>query len=223
MKTFFDFLKEQTRIYPDTPKVKQFGDDTKMKLLGIGVKPPEENPNRPVDTTGANSPFADKSVKSYTVTPDKPLVGKDNAVKRALAAKGYDETGRKINKPTTRTFPDNPPQKQFGQDTKMKMLSIDRKITSDTSKTNEPVKTQMRPKVGSLSVKQSGYPAAKKPTLAPAESQKASSGGSYKVQSGDNPSKIAKNLGMSLQDLEKKNPGIIKRARKLKIGGTINR
>lgn len=54
----------------------------------------------PVDTTGANSPFADPSVKSYTprdtVTPDKPKIGKDPAVKKALAAKGYGETGKKI-------------------------------------------------------------------------------------------------------------------------------
>lgn len=114
----------------------------------------------PVDTTGANSPFADPSVKSYTVSPDKPMIGKDNAVKKALAAKGYGPTGEKLNKTTTRSFPDSPSQKQFGQDTKMKLLKIDRKISSDTAKASEPAKVQ--PKVGSLAVKQSGYPAAKK-------------------------------------------------------------
>lgn len=66
MKTFREFLEEQTRIYPDIPKETQFGDATKMKLLSKGIKPPEANPNRPADTTGANSPFADPSVKSYT-------------------------------------------------------------------------------------------------------------------------------------------------------------
>jgi hypothetical protein len=66
MKTFREFLEEQNRIYPDILPKKQFGDDTKMKLLGKGIKPPEANPNRPADTTGANSPFADPSVKSYT-------------------------------------------------------------------------------------------------------------------------------------------------------------
>lgn len=46
------------------------------------------------------------------VTPDKPLVSKDNAVKKALAAKGYDETGKKIMKPagqtTVATRPETP-------------------------------------------------------------------------------------------------------------------
>lgn len=67
MKTFFEFLEEQTRIYPDTPPKKQFGDDTKMKLLGKGIKPPEANPNGPADRTGANSPFADPSVSKVRV------------------------------------------------------------------------------------------------------------------------------------------------------------
>ena len=114
----------------------------------------------PVDTTGANSPFADPQVKSYVVTPDKPMVGKDDAIKKLLASKGYGPSGKKLTKPAARPFPDMPPQKQFGQDTKMKLLKIDRKISSDTAKMNEPAKVQ--PKVGSLVVKQSGYPAAKK-------------------------------------------------------------
>lgn len=261
MKTFFEFLEEQTRIYPDTPKVKQFGDDTKMKLLGKGIKPPEENPNRPVDTTGANSPFADPSVKSYTVSPDKPKVGIDDAVGKLLKQKGFDRSGKKLDvrsvyhpdheiakreagvtsgnkiqdrvpqekpaiKPAAvapakvqRPFPDKAPEKQFGQDTKMKLLKLNRRIDSDTVKVNKP-----EPKIGSLVNKQSGYPAAKKPSLAPAESQRASSGGSYKIQPGDNPTKIAQKLGLkSVKELEAKNPGILKRAKRLKIGGTINR
>lgn len=35
----------------------------------------------------------DRKIK---VTSDKPLVGKDPAVKKALAAKGYDETGKRV-------------------------------------------------------------------------------------------------------------------------------
>ena len=159
MKKLRDILEK--RIYPDVMPTKQFGDDTKMKLLGMGIKPPEQNPNIPVDTTGANSPFADKSVKSYIVTPEKPLVGKDDAIKKALAAKGYDETGKKINVAATREFPDNPPQKQFGQDTKMKLIKLNKTISSDIEKMKEPVKKQIKPKVGSLVVKQTGYPAAK--------------------------------------------------------------
>lgn len=41
---------------------------------------------------------------------------------------------------------------------------------------------------------------------------------SYTVQKGDNPSKIAKSLGLTLQQLEERNPGLIKRARSLQIG-----
>lgn len=64
------------------------------------------------------------------------------------------------DKTVERPFPDMPPQKQFGQDTKMKLLKIDRKISADIAKMDEPAKVQ--PKVGSLAVKQTGYPAAKK-------------------------------------------------------------
>ena len=121
MKSFFEFLNEQARIFPDTPKVAQFGDDTKMKLLSRGITPPEQNPNRPVDTTGANSPFADPNVKS--VSPDKPLIGKDNAVKKALAAKGYDASGKKVSQLATRSFPDQPPQQSTMKD-KLNMMRM---------------------------------------------------------------------------------------------------
>jgi hypothetical protein len=84
-------------------------------------------------------------------------------------------------------------------------------------------KTKPKPKVGSLVAPQSGYPAAKKTELAPAESQRASSGGTLKVRPGHNPTKIAQELGMTLDQLEKKNPGILKRARRLKPGETVNR
>ena len=271
MKTFFEFLEEQTRIYPDTPKVKQFGDDTKMKLLGKGIKPPEENPNRPVDTTGANSPFADPSVKSYTVSPDKPKVGTDDAVGKLLKQKGFDRSGKKLDARSVyhpdheiakrergiisnnkisdkvpselpKNLRDKPPerkdsvslQRQMSGDKapsssskdrlNMLRLKVDRQHAADDAKMNEPAKKSMQPKVGSLAVKQTGYPAAKKLSLAPAESQRASSGGSYKIQPGDNPTKIAQKLGLkSVKDLEAKNPGILKRAKRLKIGGTINR
>lgn len=67
MKTFREFLKEKTRIYPDIPKETQFGDGTKMGLLSKGIISPEANPNGPADRTGANSPFADPSVTKVRV------------------------------------------------------------------------------------------------------------------------------------------------------------
>jgi hypothetical protein len=92
-----------------------------------------------------------------------------------------------------------------------------RKTTNAFTSTINP-----EPKVASLVAPQSGYPAANKTTLAPAENQKASSGKLYKIQDKDNPTKIAKKLGISLDDLEKKNPGLIKRAKRLKIGDSLN-
>lgn len=44
---------------------------------------------------------------------------------------------------------------------------------------------------------------------------------SYVIKAGDNPSKIARMFGMSLSELEAKNPGILKRARKLRPGVTV--
>jgi hypothetical protein len=218
MKTFLEYLNEANRIFPDVAPKKQFGDDTKMKLLSKGVIPPQENPNKPVDTTGANSPFADPEVKSYKVTADKPMIGKDDAVKRALAAKGYDETG---NKTRATSYPNVRPAKSgMATDTKFKLANITQKINTPSAKQSEPV---VKPKVGSLVTPQSGYPAAKKTQLAPAENQKASSGGSYKIKPGDNPTEIANALGLTLDQLEDRNPGILKRAKRLKIGDTINR
>lgn len=53
-----------------------------------------------------------KKKTAPVVTPDKPLVSKSDAVKKALAAKGYDEAGRKISKPigltTVATRPETP-------------------------------------------------------------------------------------------------------------------
>lgn len=219
MKTFKKFVAEASRIFPDVAPKKQFGDDTKMKLLSKGIVPPQENPNKSVDTTGANSPFADPKVKSYRVSTDKPMTGKDDAVGRELAKKGYDQSGKKMR---AVSYPDTRSAKAgMATDTKVKLANITRKInTPPAIQKKEPAE---KPKVGSLVAPQSGYPASKKTRLAPAENQKASSGGSYKIKSGDNPTKIANALGMTLDDLEKKNPGFLKRARRLKPGETINR
>lgn len=149
MKTFLDFIVEQEAAGPPKP----FGHETRMKLKAKGLYAPEPSS---VDTRGANSPFADPSVKSYgdskpkmtnpevgkqrpyvsdtklkiadtnrkidagfakvkadldkldnkkpaTVAPDKPIVGKDDAVGKLLASKGYDRSGKKIAKPTAQT------------------------------------------------------------------------------------------------------------------------
>jgi len=170
MKNLRDIL-EQKRSFPDVAARKQFGDDTKMQLLGKGIIPPEENPNRKVDTTGANSPFADPSVKSYNVTPDKPLVGSDDAVGKLLASKGYSRTGEKPNENSKRSFPDSPPVPNTMQN-KLELMRIDsdnwfknlnKKMDTPPQKSIPSSVSKLEPKVGSLVATQSGYPAAEKP------------------------------------------------------------
>lgn len=43
----------------------------------------------------------------------------------------------------------------------------------------------------------------------------------YVVKKGDNPTKIARMFGMTLSELEARNPGILKRARKLRPGSSV--
>ena len=135
----------------------------------------------------------------------------DNDMKKDSTSKEY----------TSSSYPNVRSAKAgMATDTKFKLANITKKINTPSTKPSEPV---VKPKVVSLTVPQSGYPAAKKTQLAPAENQKASSGGSYKIKSGDNPTNIANALGLTLDQLEDRNPGILKRAKRLKIGDTINR
>lgn len=157
MKTFKEYMSEETR----DQKFARIRSDAAAFGKEIDAKRAAKQEPTDIFTGSRHSDGKTVQVKNQqSVTPDKPLVGKDDAVKKLLASKGYGPSGEKLTKPATRAFPDMPPQKQFGQDTKMKMLKIDRKIAADTEKMNEPAK--MQPKVGSLAVKQSGYPAAKK-------------------------------------------------------------
>lgn len=57
-------------------------------------------------------------------------------------------------------------------------------------------------------------PVPPKPTPRPART-------TYTVQEGDNPTTIARKLGMSLKQLAKKNPGLLKKARRLQVGTTL--
>lgn len=217
MKTFKQFINEEVKSLGDNPKFKEMRKrDQDFYKQSFGSEAPKSlNDTRPVDFTGSRH----SDGKTVSVIPDKPIVGKDDAVGKLLASKGYSRSGEKMR---ATSYPDvRRARAGMATDTKFKLGNITKKINTPSINQSEPTKVQ--PKVGSLAVKQTGYPAAKKPSLAPHESQRASSGGSYKIQPGDNPSKIAKNLGMSLQDLEQKNPGILKRAKRLKIGGTINR
>lgn len=66
-----------------------------------------------------------------------------------------------------------------------------------------------------------GFPAARaQPSKAPIPKARPRAE-SYTIRKGDSPEKIARMHGMSLKELEAKNPGILKRARRLKIGSKV--
>lgn len=280
MKTFFEFMTEQAAAHVGQDQVQQKRLEIQRKLeTGFGAV------NKDLKQMNISSmPAADRKSNTPSIS-NKPIVKPDKAYtsgnfNTALAAAGYDQSGKKITaipkktgvekadtpisyKPkkveatyvahpdystkiqdrvfgTYRGPQDNDMKKAstskeytsssypnvrsakagMATDTKFKLANITKKINTPSTKPSEPV---VKPKVGSLTVPQSGYPAAKKTQLAPAENQKASSGGSYKIKPGDNPTIIANDLGLTLDQLEKKNPGILKRAKRLKIGDTINR
>lgn len=269
MKTFLEFINEETF----QQQIARMRTDNATFKASVDAKSRPKKPVPPDIFTGSRHSDG-KTVQvsnQQTVTPDKPMVGKDDAVRKLLKQKGLDSSSKgtdsrsvyhpdhetakrergiisnnkisdKVPSELTKNLRDKPPerkdsvslQRQMSGDKapsssskdrlNMLRLKVDRQHAADDAKMNEPAKKSMQPKVGSLAVKQTGYPAAKKPNLAPAESQRASSGGSYKIEPGDNPTKIAQKLGLkSVKDLEAKNPGILKRAKRLKIGGTINR
>jgi hypothetical protein len=162
--------KEPSKFPPPDPFWSDKMNDRFNSMLNRVAAPKTVKPE-PVDTTGANSPFADPQVKSYIVSPDKPMVGKDDAVKKALAAKGYGPSGEKLK---------NPLQDKLDSLRKTQNDYHD-KFAKDMETKFQQASTKPKPKVGALVAPQSGYPAAKKETLAPAENQKASSKVDVKV------------------------------------------
>jgi hypothetical protein len=227
MKTFLEFMTEQAAAHVGQDQVQQKRLEIQRKLeTGFGTV------NKDLKQMNISSiPAADRKSKIQDRVFGTYRGPQDNDMKKASTSKGYSKTGENPNVSSKRNFPDKPPAPQTMQD-RLNMMRMDidvshkrfrQKMDAPFQKSIPSTISKLEPKVGSLTVPQSGYPAAKKTQLAPAENQKASSGGSYKIQDKDNPTKIAKKLGISLDDLEKKNPGILKRAKRLKIGDTINR
>lgn len=215
MKTFKEYMSEETR----DQKFARIRKDA--AAFGAEIDAKRAAKQTPTDIFKGSRHSDGNTVQvsnQQKVTLEKPKIGTDDAVGKLLASKGYSRSGEKMR---ATSYP-NVRQARSGTatDTKFKIADIAKKINTPSTKQTQTV----QPKVGSLTAKQTGYPTAKKPSLAPAESQRASSGGSYKIQPGDNPTKIAQKLGLkSAKELEAKNPGILKRAKILKIGGTINR
>jgi hypothetical protein len=115
----------------------------------------------------------------------------------------------------------------FGAETRQKLDAINRRIDGDMMRMAEPplpVPQQapampQRGPIGGMSYTPPlpapmPRPPVPKPTPRPQPS-------SYTIKAGDNPTKIARMFGMTLGELEKKNPGILKNARRLKPGAAV--
>jgi hypothetical protein len=126
----------------------------------------------------------------------------------------------------TSGFADTGPD-PFGAETRQRVDDINRRIDGDMMRMAEPplpVPQQapampQRGPIGGMSYTPPlpapmPRPPVPKPTPRPQPS-------SYTIKAGDNPTKIARMFGMTLGELEKKNPGILKNARRLKPGAAV--
>lgn len=231
MKTFLEFMTEQAAAHVGQDQVQQKRLEIQRKLeTGFGTV------NKDLKQMNISSiPAADRKSNTPSIS-NKPIVKPDKAYtsgnfNTALAAAGYDQSGKKITaipkktgvekadtpisykpKKVEATYVAHPDystkiqDRVFGtyrgpQDNDMKKASTTKEYSSSSypnvrsakagmatdtkfklanmmqkqSPTEKQIEPVEKPKVGSLVAPQSGYPAAKKETLAPAESQKASS------------------------------------------------
>jgi hypothetical protein len=132
------------------------------------------------------------------------------------------------NSPMADTGPD-----PFGQDTRQRLDGMTAGIDADMGRTNAlvdailnaetaPPPAAPRNAEGGMSytpdlpepMPAAAAVAPPKPRLRPPATE-------YVIQAGDNPTTIAKAFGMSVKELEAKNPGILKKARRLKIGAKV--
>jgi predicted component of type VI protein secretion system len=124
-----------------------------------------------------------------------------------------------------------PSQPAFGADTRAGLDAQGTQIDAETARTNAlvdailnaPAAPPAQPRNAPSGM---GYtPDLPKPqpaaAVAPPKPRLRPKPEAYTIKAGDNPTKIAKAFGMSLKELEQKNPGILKKARRLKIGATV--
>jgi hypothetical protein len=128
----------------------------------------------------------------------------------------------------------NTGQDPFGAETRQKVAGIKQDIDADMGKQNALIDKQnaliealMAPEAPPAAFNdQSSKPANpyREPASAmtPPKPRMRPKPEAYTIQKGDNPSTIAKAFGMTLKELEAKNPGILKKAKRLKIGATVN-
>lgn len=126
-----------------------------------------------------------------------------------------------------------PPEPQFGAITRARLAEQKQGIDEDYDQTNALVDAllngeqqapaaamaQPRNPISGMAFNPAlpEQPAAPKPPIPRARPAPTS----YTIRKGDNPTTIAKRYGLSLAELEAKNPGILKKARRLKVGSTL--
>ena len=153
MKTFREYMSEETR----DQKLARIRSDAAAFGKEIDAKRAVKKEPADIFTGSRHSDGKTVSVSNQQkVTPEKPKIGTDDAVEKLLASKGYSRSGEKMR---ATSYP-NVRQARAGTatDTKFKIADIAKKINTPSTKQSQTVQS----KVGSLAVKQTGYPAAKK-------------------------------------------------------------
>jgi hypothetical protein len=130
------------------------------------------------------------------------------------------------NSPLAETGPD-----PFGQDTRAGLAAQGAEIDADMARTNALVDAILNAPAAPPQARNApsgmgytpGLPKAQPAAaMAPVPKPKARpKPETYTIKAGDNPTTIAKAFGMSLKELEAKNPGILRKARRLKVGATV--
>jgi hypothetical protein len=125
------------------------------------------------------------------------------------------------NSPMADTGPD-----PFGQETRARLDGINRRIDADMAAMEAPPEAPRNP-VGGMSYTPAlpppppVAPPAPPPVADVPKPKPRPKPTTYVVRAGDNPTKIARKLGLTLRQLEELNPGILKNARRLKIGSSL--
>lgn len=223
-------------VRPDEPKPRAPQDmapapqESAALARALSGDMPEQRPDR---TTAMKQMFLDQSVKegmrALGIEPT-PFPTAEAAPPSRPAASAPERVYPPANQ---RDMPERP---QFGQDTAMRQMFLNRRIDDDIRRMEAEVNP--RNPSGGMSYAP-GIPGPMPRGLSDAGVRKPVSAyeaprqaipiprarpmpTAHTVSEGDNPTKIAKRYGLTLAELEAKNPGILKKARRMKIGSKVN-
>jgi nucleoid-associated protein YgaU len=119
---------------------------------------------------------------------------------------------------------DMPTQSPFGTETAMKLMfherALDAAFNQQPAPQPEPFSSAIAPSIPDAGVRRTTNPYEPPPQTIPIPKARPRPT-EYTVKKGDNPWKIARNLGLTVDELERLNPGITRNAKRLKIGITL--